>query len=61
MDHQGRICLFNQAAEAVTGYSAEEALGQDVFELLIPPECKAELHAHYFASLKSGHFGVNGN
>ncbi|NBB75156.1 MAG: PAS domain S-box protein [Bacteroidetes bacterium] len=34
----GQIIRFNKACEAASGYSAEEAEGQNVFELLIPPE-----------------------
>lgn len=35
LDRDGRFVRFNRAAEALTGYSAEEAIGQDVFELVI--------------------------
>lgn len=36
-DADGRILEFNAAAEAVFGYSAAEALGQDIAPLIIPP------------------------
>lgn len=38
LDPSGQIIRFNKACEAASGYSAEEARGQNVFELLIPPE-----------------------
>lgn len=33
---------WNQAAEKMLGYSALEAIGASVFELIVPPECQAE-------------------
>ncbi|HWG91377.1 MAG TPA: PAS domain S-box protein, partial [Candidatus Thermoplasmatota archaeon] len=36
-DEEGRIVLWNPGAEALFGYTAEEALGQNV-SLLVPPE-----------------------
>jgi len=36
MDQQGRISFWNQAAEALFGHSAEEALGRNLHELLAP-------------------------
>jgi PAS domain S-box-containing protein len=37
MDHCGRIIGWNHAAEATFGYGAEEAIGQDMAELIVPP------------------------
>jgi PAS domain S-box-containing protein len=37
MDHRGRITGFNQAAERIFGYSAEEAVGAEMAELIVPP------------------------
>lgn len=38
MDPEGQIIRFNRACEMVSGYAAEDAVGQNVFDLLIPPE-----------------------
>lgn len=37
MDVEGQIIRFNRKCEAVTGYAAEEVIGENVFELLIAP------------------------
>ncbi|MGB9185744.1 MAG: EAL domain-containing protein [Solirubrobacteraceae bacterium] len=37
VDEHGRVCQFNGAAERMFGYSGEQALGQAVAELMIPP------------------------
>lgn len=36
IDHQGRITFWNDSAERIFGWSASEALGRDVHELLAP-------------------------
>ena len=38
VDRTGRILYFNPVCEKLTGYSAEEAQGRNVFDLLLPPE-----------------------
>ena len=38
VDPAGRITLFNNACEALTGYRREEALGRNLMEFLVPPE-----------------------
>ena len=35
---EGRIVSWNRAAELLYGYSAEQALGLSIFDLLIPPD-----------------------
>ena len=37
MDAKGRVLEFNRAAERVFGYSRDEALGQELASLIIPP------------------------
>lgn len=37
VDHTGRITEFNPAAEAIFGYSRDEAIGQEVSRLIVPP------------------------
>ncbi|NTU75808.1 MAG: PAS domain S-box protein, partial [Anaerolineaceae bacterium] len=36
LDHQGLVIQFNQAAEQVTGYSRDEVLGKNWFDLVLP-------------------------
>jgi PAS domain S-box-containing protein len=40
MDHEGRVVDFNQAAERTFGYRADDAIGRDMAELIIPPELR---------------------
>jgi protein-histidine pros-kinase len=44
---EGRVLFWNAGAEAVFGYSKEEALGRTIFELIIPDdkltECREEI------------------
>jgi PAS domain S-box-containing protein len=40
MDGDGRIIEFNPAAERTFGYTAEEAVGQELGELIIPPDLR---------------------
>jgi PAS domain S-box-containing protein len=48
IDEQGRVLEFNPAAERTFGYAAEEAIGRDLAELIIPPELR-ERHREGFA------------
>jgi PAS domain S-box-containing protein len=60
IDHQGRIVEFNPAAERTFGYTAAEALGQELAELIVPPPLREQHRrglAHY---LTSGHGPVIG-
>ena len=36
IDHEGRVLEFNPAAERTFGYSRDEAIGQEVAELIVP-------------------------
>ncbi len=53
MDAQGRVLEFNPAAERTFGYTRAQAVGQELAELIIPPELR-ERHrrglAHYLAT-----------
>ena len=40
MDHHGRVAEFNPAAEKTFGYRREEAIGQLLSELIIPPSLR---------------------
>ncbi len=37
-NREGKIAFVNQTFEKITGLSREEALGKDVFDLIVPPE-----------------------
>ena len=53
MDHHGLIREFNPAAEAVFGYSRDEAVGRPLVETIVPPSLR-ERHrmglAHHLAT-----------
>ena len=53
IDHQGRIVEFNRAAEAVFGFSRDQALGRSIAETIIPARYR-DAHrrgfAHYLAT-----------
>jgi PAS domain S-box-containing protein len=36
MDHEGKVVEFNEAAERLFGYSRDEAIGEELAELIIP-------------------------
>jgi len=40
MDHRGRILGWNHAAETTFGYRADEAIGRDMADLIVPPELR---------------------
>src|SRR4051812_31294042 len=40
IDHRGRVLEFNPAAERTFGYRAEEAIGRDLAQLIIPPRLR---------------------
>ncbi|HKZ50735.1 MAG TPA: PAS domain S-box protein, partial [Dehalococcoidia bacterium] len=39
-DDQGKVIEFNRAAEEMFGYSRAEALGREVFDLIVPPSLR---------------------
>ncbi|MBI5106215.1 MAG: PAS domain S-box protein [Solirubrobacterales bacterium] len=41
MGADGRVVLFNAAAQRTFGYTAEQAVGADMAELLVPPSLRA--------------------
>jgi PAS domain S-box-containing protein len=40
MDHEGRVLDFNPAAEQTFGYRAQDAVGREMAELIVPPELR---------------------
>lgn len=55
MNHQGSITYWNPAAEQILGYSATEALGKDLHDLLVPERYLADYRAAFAAFQRSGH------
>ena len=49
---EGTITFWNQANEQIYGYTAAEALGQDLVELIVPPEQRSKIRGiiHQMAS-----------
>jgi PAS domain S-box-containing protein len=41
MDHTGRVIGWNPAAEAIFGYGADEAVGADMADLIVPPALRS--------------------
>jgi PAS domain S-box-containing protein len=41
MDHHGRVLGWNHAAETTFGYRTDEAVGQDMAELIVPPSLRS--------------------
>jgi len=46
-DQQGIIVRFNRACEKLSGYSANEAIGQSIWELLLQGVERAAMQAHF--------------
>jgi PAS domain S-box-containing protein len=40
MDHRGRVLGWNHAAETTFGYRADEAIGRDMADLIVPPSLR---------------------
>lgn len=53
IDHEGRVLEFNPAAERTFGFRANEVLGNELANLIIPPEMRDQHRqglAHYLAT-----------
>ena len=59
MDEQGRIITFNDAAQRLFGYTAEEAIGQAV-ELLMPEPYRSEHPGYVRRYLETGEARIIG-
>jgi two-component system sensor kinase FixL len=59
MDEQGRIITFNDAAQRLFGYTAEEAIGQAV-ELLMPEPYRSEHPGYVRRYLETGEAHIIG-
>jgi PAS domain S-box-containing protein len=54
MDGNGLVVEFNPAAERTFGYTAEEAIGRPLAELIVPPDLRARHRAGLDRYLSSG-------
>ena len=54
MDADGRVIGWNHAAEATFGYTASEATGQDMADLIVPPGLRDDHRGGLARYLKSG-------
>lgn len=55
VDEAGLIITFNPAAEAIFGYSADEARGVNVFDLLLSEPLKSQYQRGFVDYLETGH------
>ena len=49
-----RILFWNQGAEAIFGYTRDEAIGRSMLELLVPPEREDETHRRLKQTVQTG-------
>jgi PAS domain S-box-containing protein len=54
MDADGRVVAFNPAAQRTFGYTAEEAIGADMGELIVPPDLRERHRAGLARYLAGG-------
>jgi PAS domain S-box-containing protein len=55
LDCHGRILVFNRACRELSGYSREDVAERPIWELLIPPDERSLVRAH-FTDLRAGNF-----
>jgi PAS domain S-box-containing protein len=60
MDHEGRVVAFNPAAEEIFGYSRDEAAGQSLAELIVPPDLREAHRAGVARYLATGRTTILG-
>jgi PAS domain S-box-containing protein len=60
IDHEGRVVEFNDAAERVFGHRAEEAVGRDLAELIIPPHLRERHRASLRRVVEGGEPSILG-
>src|SRR5258705_9452535 len=54
IDHAGHILDFNPAAEKMFGYAREEAIGQEMAQVIIPPELRERHRVGLSRAVASG-------
>jgi PAS domain S-box-containing protein len=61
MDHAGRVVEFNAAAEQTFGYSASDAVGREMAEIIIPPALREQHRVGLRHYLETGEGPVIGH
>ena len=61
MDHRGNVVEFNAAAERTFGWSADEVVGREMCEFIIPPALREAHRAGLARYLETGEGRVIGN
>ena len=54
MDHHGRVLDFSPSAERTFGYRRDEAIGNELAELIVPPELREQHRAALARYLETG-------
>jgi len=54
MDHRGIVVEWNHAAETTFGYTAAEALGREMVEMIVPPSLRDEHRRGFARYLETG-------
>ena len=54
MDHNGKISMWNEAAERIFGYPSDKAIGQDLHQLVAPKRYLSQFKAGHIAFLQTG-------
>ena len=54
MDSAGRIAFWNEAAQRIFGYTAQEAQGKNLHELIVPPRYHADCEKGFAAFSSTG-------
>ena len=60
IDREGSVITFNEAAKQTFGYTAEEAIGRDIAELIIPPSLRERHYAAIERHLATGEATILG-
>ena len=61
MDHDGNVVEVNRAAERTFGYRAEQMIGRELAELIVPPSWREGHRAGLARYLRTGHAAVGGH
>jgi len=54
IDHQGKITIWNKAATKIFGYSAQQAIGMDLHNLIVPDRMYAKAIKGFHTFVKTG-------
>lgn len=61
IDDRGRVLEFNAAAEQTFGYTAEEVVGREMAEIIVPPSLRDEHRAGFRRYLETGEARILGH